>query len=159
MKFAVGKQRILFTDGVAGRAISALRISKDSEAANGRSRQGRFVAAVLVTIKWRITAHQGTLKTRKRHLDFANSDGSGTVGRLKFFLIGRDGVEFSNGNFVRLIHLDRVRHGATRLLFQGGSAAVPKLHGRIGGVQNRKRIAGALLAGGSGGNVVSVSKP
>ena len=69
VKFAIGEQCILGTEGMTGGAVSFLGINEESEAADLSRGERAFVAAVLKAIEGGVAAQDGSFETRERLFD------------------------------------------------------------------------------------------
>ena len=141
VEFAVRKEGILGTDGVAGSAVASMGIEEDCQAARLLRCESVAVAPELIAIEGRVPTEQGPFEASQRIFDAFESDVVGSEGLAKQGRI--DGVvsKLRDRDFVGLVHLHGIRHGRSRLRFKSQGATIPELEGLIGHVEKSWGVA------------------
>src|SRR5882757_7598444 len=125
VKLSIGEEGVVVIDGMANGAVAPVRVFKDGQAPDRRGGERLLIAAILVLIKGRVTAQQGSFEAGQGLLDEAQGDGSGPESLGKLRLIGWVTANLPDKHVMSLIHLDRVGNGKGRLRLESGSTAIP----------------------------------
>src|SRR4051812_22764943 len=116
-------------------ALVAFCFVDENVVAMNLRRRHRGLLARTVPVVRRVPGENRTLVSRDRLRDVVDGDIACAEGLLEQDLITGNSRDLRNQGIVGISHLDRVCHGALRLIFQRGCPAIPELRQTVGTVE------------------------
>src|SRR5579863_3012888 len=124
VELSIREESKFLVDRVANGAVAPLRIEEDCETAYLGLGERCFIAGVLIAIKRRVAAEEGTFETREGILDPPHSDVGRAESILEHGMVSAVGLELGNNrDTVLLAHFDGIDNGTAGLLLETDGAA------------------------------------
>src|SRR5581483_7407575 len=146
------------TDDMTRGAVPFVLRTEHEETSFHGIADGMFIVPIFPAVKGRIADDDSALESRDRLFDHLVGDRAGAKSFGELLAIGGISIQLFLDPFQGVGHLNRILHRPFGLLLQTGCAAIPKLHVKVGRVQDRRRITAALFSAYSSRNRAGIGE-